>query len=432
MFLYDYEFHGSVRFNRLTQAVESRGTPGWNPARVRDLLDPIVFRVSFAEELQLGYELRVSAATEGNSSIVGVAVTNVTGLGFTVTLTGAEGDLPEIIGFCFEAAGQTVADMPDDRRLAKEHSLTDMHALESVLNHEAEYGFITVMASASIDSPEIIQAGIDKQSSAVAIAEAALVKAQDEDTIKQRTLELNKARIRLERLQKLLTVSDYWKSAFEFGQLWGKYSAEQQKLSLKGKYVPLCTGGGPGIMRAAAIGAREQGAQVIGIDAVFSNDENFKFNEPIKPGTGLDLHFSHHSLASNVRLVCNNFGVRELALINYAYVILFWPGGFGTCWEVFETLSKIQTNHLRRWRTKAIFVHSEFWKPLFDAIDHLRNIGTINAFGDRIFIPGVDDNLADLVNGAYIAEVVDTPQQAFDVTRLYIEQLASENKLSRH
>jgi predicted Rossmann-fold nucleotide-binding protein len=184
-------------------------------------------------------------------------------------------------------------------------------------------------------------------------------------------------------------------------------------------------------MRAAAIGAREQGAQVLGIDSVFNNDENFKFNDPLQPVSGLNPRSSHHSLASNVRLICNDFAIREAALINYAYVILFWPGGYGTSWEVFETLSKIQTGHLRRWRTKAIFVHREFWQPLFDAIAHLRDIGTINAYGDRIFIPGVDDDIDEYRDGAYVAEVVDSPEEAFTKARDYIEGLARENKLSR-
>ena len=431
MFLYNYEFHGSVRFNRLTQAIEIRGTPGWCPARVEELFEPIVFRVAFAEELQAGYELRVSALAEGARGILGVTLTEVSGLGFTVTCVAAEGDLPEVVGFCFEAVGQTTAEMPDDRRLATEYSLTDLRALESVLDHEAEFGFICVMASASVEARESMQSSLDDQVKKVAAAEAELAAATDASARKRLALVLKKARIRLERFQKLLPASVYWESALEFGRLWGHYAANEQKLALDGKYIPICTGGGPGIMRAAAIGAREQGAQVIGLDAVFNNDEHFKFNEPLKAVSGLDPRASHHSLASNVRLVCNDFGIRELSLINYANVILFWPGGFGTCWEVFETLSKIQTNHLRRWRTKAIFVHREFWQPLFDAIAHLREVGTVNAYGDRIFIPGVDDNPEELADNAYIAEVVDSPQEAFERTRAYIETLARENKLSR-
>lgn len=431
MFLYDYSLHGSVRYNRMTQAAEVRGTYGWNPKRVENLLDPLVFQVVFAEKFQPGYELRVSALAEGRLGFIGSQITEVTGDGFTVSLTSAEGDMPEVVGFCFEAAGQTVSDVPDDRRLAKENALVDLHALETVLNHEAEFGYVCVMASASIEALEITEANITKQEKVVSDAESALASASTDQERKDFGLAFRKAKIKLERFHKLADASKYWDSALEFGRLWGQYSANEQKTALGGKYVPICTGGGPGIMRAAAIGAREQGAQVIGIDSVFNNDENFKFNAPLKPVTGLDPRASHHSLASNVRLICNDFGIRETALINNAYVILFWPGGYGTCWEVFETLSKIQTGRLRRWRTKAIFVHREFWQPLFDAIAHLRDVGTINAYGDRILIPGVDDDPNDAKDDAYVAEVVDTPEAAFEKARAYVEQLCLENKLSR-
>jgi predicted Rossmann-fold nucleotide-binding protein len=108
-------------------------------------------------------------------------------------------------------------------------------------------------------------------------------------------------------------------------------------------------------------------------------------------------------------------------------VILFWPGGYGTAWEVFETLSKISTKHLRRHRTKAIFVHREYWEPLFRFVDHMRQFGTINSYGDRIKIPGVDDQLPD---EAYIAEVVDSPEEAFAKTRAFVEDLYQRNQLT--
>jgi predicted Rossmann-fold nucleotide-binding protein len=68
------------------------------------------------------------------------------------------------------------------------------------------------------------------------------------------------------------------------------------------------------------------------------------------------------------------------------------PAAAGFHSEVFETLSKIQTNHLRKHRTKAIFVHPEYWVPIFKCIDSMREHGAINSYGDRIKIPSIDDN----------------------------------------
>lgn len=216
MFLYNYELHGSVRYNRLTQTAEVRGTPGWSPARVEEILDPLVFSVAFAEPLQPGYELRVSALAEGKLGVVGALVTEVSGNGFTVSLTGAEGDLPEVLGFCFEATGQTVVDVPDDRRLAKSHALEDIHAVETVLNHEAEFGFVCVMASASIEALDTTQAAIVKQEGVVHTATDALAAATAADR-ERLALALKKAQIKLERLRKIEAAAKYWDSALEFG-----------------------------------------------------------------------------------------------------------------------------------------------------------------------------------------------------------------------
>lgn len=166
-------------------------------------------------------------------------------------------------------------------------------------------------------------------------------------------------------------------------------------------------------MEAAAKGAREKNAQVIGIDCSFGNEEYF------------DLTDSCY-LYSNIRLRMNNFAIREGVLINYSHVILFWPGGYGTVWEVCETLSKLQTKHLRKRRIKAIFVHSDYWKPFFELVAHMRDYGTVNSYGDRIKIPGVDDQLPD---DAYVAEVVDTAEEAFEKAKEFIENLSEKGDL---
>ncbi len=439
MILQEVAIQGSVRLNRLKNTYQTMGTGGWSVKRDDSVIDPPTFKIELAEELLPGYSLNLYGISEGRRGILNVIAVDVTAKSFIAILLSQEGNLPEIVGFSFAISGTAASETPDDRRVDKEQRIEDVHALEVVFNHEAEFGFITLMASASIESREKTEEDIKSQEEKVEKAEAALQAASDtQKPIK--AVALKQAQIKLERFRKLLKAAPYWESALEFGRLWGKYSTTEQKERLGGhRYVPLCTGGGPGIMRAAAVGARESGAQVIGIDAVFGNDEYFSLNTDINKKTTEPLSKqqfsfinSHFSLASNVRLRCNDFAIREAALINYAYVILFWPGGYGTAWEVFETLSKIQTTHLRRWRTKAVFVHSEFWEPLFAAIAHMRDVGTINAYGDRIQIPGIDDLADDAADGAYIAEVVDSAEEAFKVTKTYVESLCDANRLSLH
>ena len=51
----------------------------------------------------------------------------------------------------------------------------------------------------------------------------------------------------------------------------------------------------------------------------------------------------------------------------------------------------------------------------------MREYGTVNSYGDRIKTPGVDDRLPD---DAYVAEVVDTAEEAFVKSKEFVEQLA--------
>ena len=62
----------------------------------------------------------------------------------------------------------------------------------------------------------------------------------------------------------------------------------------------------------------------------------------------------------------------------------------------------------------------------------MRDVGTINAYGDRIYIPGIDDLADEAADGAYVAEVVDSAQEAFRVTKAYVESLCDANRLSLH
>lgn len=320
----------------------------------------------------------------------------------------------ELCGVVFTAVGEQTEFYFDDKDLTNEESVADVYASSLLLDYEAKYGYVSVMGSASIKSDSEIKDRIellkDKNENLQKIMKENGSIIGDEEFEKR--LELNKNRIeRQERLQK--NAAKYYESAKKFGELWGKYCTGEQKEKLGGCYVPLCTGGGPGIMEAAAMGAREQNAQVIGIDCPFGNDEYFDLKD-------------NCYLNSNVRLRMNNFAIREGVLINYSHVILFWPGGYGTVWEVCETLSKLQTKHLRKRRIKAIFVHRDYWEPFFKMVENMREYGTVNTYGDRIKIKDVDDKLPD---DAYVAEVVDSAEEAFEKTKAFVENLAVNGDL---
>jgi uncharacterized protein (TIGR00730 family) len=107
----------------------------------------------------------------------------------------------------------------------------------------------------------------------------------------------------------------------------------------------IITGGGPGTMAAANAGAREAGAQSVGlrIDLPFEQDQNPWLDVPI------DFHY---------------FFVRKIAFVRYASAFVVLPGGFGTLDELFEALTLIQTRKVRYF--PVVLMRSDYWGGLVD------------------------------------------------------------------
>ena len=107
------------------------------------------------------------------------------------------------------------------------------------------------------------------------------------------------------------------------------------------------TGGGPGIMEAANLGAmRGKGRSVgLNINLPFEQSANL-FIDPDKLIT-----FDH-------------FYVRKTMFMKYAQGFIVLPGGFGTMDELFEALTLIQTEKIGQF--PIILVGKSFWDGLVD------------------------------------------------------------------
>jgi predicted Rossmann-fold nucleotide-binding protein len=420
---------GRVEFDADANQWLMSGNPGWRLGLTNES-DPVICQVVFNEPLLEDYSLQVTSMTRGPALLERVQVAGVSTDGFRVYLDTVGEQARGRIGFTFRAAGLAADLCPDDRLISSSNKVEDVEGINNLFRNDAEFGVVTLMASASLNDRATTAKNLAKAEDAVKRLQDDIAALTPRDGFKRARLEraLELAVTKAERQKKIATNVRYWDSAKKFGEKWGTYVAdpEGQQKRLGGRSIPICTGGGPGIMAAAArgassvkLGADEARAPVVAIDTLFGDEE--KFNIAADPG-----HFS------NIRLRCNDFSIREMALINYAHVILFWPGGFGTCWEVFETLSKLQTRHLRRRRTKAIFVHAEFWEPLLSLVDHFREQGTVNGTDDRIL--RVTDKVDRSDHGAilrdYIAEVVADEDAAFEVARCHVEYLHGRNELS--
>lgn len=118
-----------------------------------------------------------------------------------------------------------------------------------------------------------------------------------------------------------------------------------EKISLKG--FAIITGGGPGMMEAANRGAQ----QAKGISCGVSIDLPLEY----EPNPYIDLKY---------RLQFRYFFVRKVMFIRYAQGYVFLPGGYGTCDELFEALTLIQTNKILPF--PIYLMGSKYWSGLMD------------------------------------------------------------------
>jgi len=107
------------------------------------------------------------------------------------------------------------------------------------------------------------------------------------------------------------------------------------------------TGGGPGIMEAGNLGALSAGGDSVGlkIELPFEASANEYINKLVS---------------------CRYFFTRKVFFLKYSQAFIAFPGGFGTFDEIFETLTLIQTGHMRS--VPIVFMDKSFWGGLFEWI----------------------------------------------------------------
>ena len=103
------------------------------------------------------------------------------------------------------------------------------------------------------------------------------------------------------------------------------------------------TGGGPGIMEAGNLGAFNKDGKSIGLQ--------------------IELPFEATANEYIDKLVtCRYFFTRKVFFLKYSQAFVAFPGGFGTLDELFETLTLVQTGHMRP--VPIVLVGKDYWKDM--------------------------------------------------------------------
>jgi uncharacterized protein (TIGR00730 family) len=71
------------------------------------------------------------------------------------------------------------------------------------------------------------------------------------------------------------------------------------------------------------------------------------------------------------------FFVRKVMLVKYSYAFVVLPGGFGTCDELFEALTLIQTKKIVNF--PVILMGKDYWTPILDFLAQMVREKTISA-----------------------------------------------------
>ena len=181
----------------------------------------------------------------------------------------------------------------------------------------------------------------------------------------------------LKRAQAGVNMARYYEDARKLAHMLTKWSI--QIPARRHRFV-VTTGGGPGIMEAANLGAHEAGGKSIGLNIQLPFEQYP--NQFITPSLNLQFHY---------------FFMRKFWFAYLAKGLVIFPGGFGTMDELFEILTLAQTDKLAK-KILVIIYGSEYWNRIIN----------FSAFVDAGTVSPQDLELF---------KIVDSPEDAFEFLR---------------
>src|SRR5262244_1244550 len=151
-------------------------------------------------------------------------------------------------------------------------------------------------------------------------------------------------------------MSRYYEDARRLAFLLSEWSIQ---IPARRRRFVVTTGGGPGIMEAANLGAQEAGAKTIGLNIALPFEQ--MPNPHITPSLNFEFHY---------------FFMRKFWFAYLSKALVIFPGGFGTLDELFEILTLAQTQKLAK-KILVVIYGSEYWSRLLN-FQTMVDTGTIS------------------------------------------------------
>jgi len=149
---------------------------------------------------------------------------------------------------------------------------------------------------------------------------------------------------RVEKATVDMEMSKYYEDTVELSRLITEWSIKQDP----GYRFVVCSGGGPGIMEASNLGAKRAGGKSIGLNISLPHEQ--APNPFITPALNFEFHY---------------FFMRKFWFAYLAKALVIMPGGYGTLDELFELLTLVQTQKIRK--KMPIVVHDKnFWERVLN------------------------------------------------------------------
>jgi len=154
---------------------------------------------------------------------------------------------------------------------------------------------------------------------------------------------------KLRQSQLMVEMSRYYEDSVELSRRLTEWSLN---LETRANRFIICTGGGPGVMEAANRGAKKAGGYSVGLNI------SIPFEQFVNKYVTPDLSFEFHY-----------FFMRKFWFAYLSKALVIFPGGFGTMDELFEVLTLVQTQKIKK-KLILIIYDEKYWKSVinFDAL----------------------------------------------------------------